>query len=152
MRLCSSLPHQVHRIIACRYVVPRVAFHTQPFLSRSANWPGANKWGEVGINPAAAAFLRRPPHDEQSIRSTSTERTIHTPLGFEGGPTITVMNDSAHSTLDGPLIGALNDGKESTMHMGEGKLFHGSPLLDDVNKVRREPYYRAPGGEADRTR
>ena len=50
------------------------------------------------------------------------------------------MSDPAHSTLDGPLIGALNDGMEmlqSTVHVGEGKLFHSSPLLDDVNKVRR---------------
>ena len=54
------------------------------------------------------------------------------------------MSDPAYSTLDGPLIGALNDGMEvlqSTMHMGEGKPFHGSPLLGDVNKVRWEPCY-----------
>jgi len=119
-------------------VVQRVAFHTQPFLSRSANWFGANKRGETDTNLAVPPSLRQPLHDEQSIPRTSTETTVHTPPDFEGSPVITVMGDPAHSALDGSLTGALEDGIEmlqSAMHLGEGKPFHGSPFLDDVNRI-----------------
>jgi hypothetical protein len=86
-----------------RHVVQRVAFHTQPFLSHSVNWFGANRKGEIG-NPAIA-----------------------------------VMSDPARlAALDEHLMGVLKDGMEmlkSAIHMGEGKPFHGSPSLDDVNKI-----------------
>ncbi|KAN0132887.1 hypothetical protein V8E53_009252 [Lactarius tabidus] len=121
-----------------RYVVLRVAFPTQPFLSRSTNWFGANKRGETGTNPAGPPSSRQSLHDEQSILSTSSERTLHTPPDFEGSPTITVMSEPAYSALDGHLMGVLKDGMEmlqSAMHVGEGKPFYGSPSLGDVNRI-----------------
>jgi hypothetical protein len=65
--------------------------------------------------------------------------------GETGNPAIAVTSDPARlAALDEHLMGVLKDGMEmlkSAIHMGEGKPFHGSPSLDDVNKVRWEPCY-----------
>ncbi|KAH9003110.1 hypothetical protein EDB86DRAFT_2895224 [Lactarius hatsudake] len=119
-----------------QYAVPRIAFPTQPFFSRSANGFGADKREELDANPTSSHSTRPPLPDEQpdpspNIESTASERP-------EDSPTITVMSDPAHSTLEESFMDAQKDCSErlqSAVHMGKGMLFYGSPTLDgDIGK------------------
>jgi len=105
------------------YAVPRVAFPTQPFLSRSVDCLGANKRGKTG-DPAFSPSLRQPLPDEQPVQSPNVKSTTHARPGPEGS--IPVMNgiEKLHSA----------------MHLGEGWPFPGNSSL---NGDKRKPHEHA---------
>lgn len=117
----------------------RVAFHTQPFLSRTANRFGVNKREEAGTHPALSPSPRLPLPDERPVQSPYVESTTHAPPGPEGS--ITVTSDPAHSALDASLMDSLKDGIEelhSVRHIGEWRpfKFYDSLSLGGDNRVR----------------
>ncbi|KAH8980868.1 hypothetical protein EDB92DRAFT_219773 [Lactarius akahatsu] len=124
-----------------RYAIPQIACYTQPFFSRSANGSSADKREESDANPASSHSARRPLPDEQpdpdqspNIESTANEHP-------EDSPTITVMSDPAHSTLEESFMDAQKDCSErlqSAIHIGKGMLFYGSPTPDgDIGKPHK---------------
>lgn len=124
-----------------QYAIPRIAFPTRSYFFRSANGFSADKREDSDANPASSHSARRPLPDEQpdpdqspNIENTASERP-------EDSPTITVMSEPAHSTLEESFMDAQKDCSErlqSAMHMGKGMLFYGSPTLDgDIGKPHK---------------
>ncbi|KAH9041707.1 hypothetical protein EDB85DRAFT_1374475 [Lactarius pseudohatsudake] len=124
-----------------QYAIPRIPFPTQSYFFRSANGFSADKREDSDANPASSHSARRPLPDEQpdpdqspNIESTASERP-------EDSPTITIMSDPAHSTLEETFMDAQKDCPErlqSAMHTRKGMLFYGSPTLDgDIGKPHK---------------